>query len=165
VGRITKKIVIETGAGIELGDGVIDSGADHTTLKSSIACKLGLDPRSAPQASMESASDDVLVGHWMPVFVTIDRKQACVRAFVPVLKRTADGDEPFEIDENLVGSDFLQGSGAKLDYAQPHEETFSGLPKPSGRIGGGLFKYRPATPEESEALRRVRPCRRTRKRR
>ena len=157
MGRIVKDFSIETGGGSGSDRGLVDSGASCTTLKSSLARSLGFDPKSAGKtAAAESASDDTLVGYWLPVCLKVDKREACVKAFVPIGKMKGDGsEEPFEIDENLIGADFLQASRAMLDYSKPDDRAFSGLSKRLPKLGGGLLRFRDATAAEKRALSRL----------
>ncbi len=154
MGRIIRRFLAFTELGKADADGQIDSGADRTVLQRSVAEDLGFSAHGKkPTDTMIVANDEKICGYTLPVCLRIGERSALVDAFVPEAR--LDG-------PSLIGADFLQASGAMLDYSKPDDEAFSGRRSPPREfhVGGGMLEFRKLTPEERAALKPSDPCRR-----
>jgi hypothetical protein len=158
MGRITKPFSAKTRVGKVSGEARIDTGADRTLIAYPLACQLGLDTATAPGSVMSSASGQRMIGFSLDTYIQVDARKARVRAFVPMFTIGEKNKMRKLPPRNLIGHDFLQKSGGKLDYSKPHEEVFSG-----GKTGWP-FDWtfsNTVSPQERRALMAV-PCRRKR---
>jgi hypothetical protein len=153
MGRIIRRFRAFTDSAKVDADGQIDSGADRTVLQRSVAEDLGFSTHGKkPTDTMIVANDEKICGYTLSVCLRIGERSACVDAFVP----EAQLDGP-----SLIGADFLQASGATLDYGKPDDQAFSGRHGPlrEFHVGGGMLRFEKMTPEERAALKPSDPCR------
>lgn len=156
MGRIIKKFTAVRGTKTSTGTAQIDSGADQTVLGVQHAHRLGIDLCTTPSATLVGVGKGRLMGVESVVRVTIGKRTANVAAFVPLVRVLPSGKRQLATsEENLIGHDFLQVSGAKLDYSKEHRDVFSGYFRE---------RLRHATPGETREMREMLKCPRPAKR-
>ncbi|MBI5487106.1 MAG: aspartyl protease family protein [Deltaproteobacteria bacterium] len=158
MGRIIKEFTAEACNERVEATGKIDNGADRTVLQPELATALGFDRSRAKPLHGRTASGQQMFGHAFRVKLTVDKRTAEVEAFVPAVAISAKGEVEAVDTRNLIGTDFLQGSGASLDYSKPHDQVFSGMPE--FEIGGGWIDFDPPT---HTPRRGTGPCRKRRR--
>ena len=101
---------------------------------------------------MGGAGDARLLGYLLPVKLRVGSRTGSVEAFIPVGVVRTGINTLFSQQRNLIGVDFLQASGARLDFSRAHRGVFSGVEWfPGARAH--------VTPRESKFLRSIRACR------
>jgi len=100
------------------GRALVDGGSEDTLLNLNQACELGLNVAHAKIVDREAVGGIKVHGYELSVTVETEGKKARVRAFVPVARETEAGvREAFPRNEEpLIGQDFLQRTGANLNY-------------------------------------------------
>ena len=154
MGRVIKKFTVARKGEEAEGRACIDSAADRTIISRAVACKLDIDFETAKLAAVSGVGGR-LVGYEVPVTIDVGEHGARVKAFVPAGRLTDDGEIAPARQRSLIGHDFLQKTGAKLDYSRQHSQVFSGLPEVPTPL-----KHERVTAAERRALRRLKPCRR-----
>ena len=151
MGRLRKTFVAKVGKTKVKGKALIDTGSDKTTISVADACRLGLDKQTAEPVVGVGVRGGRVRGYFFEgVEVRIGKRKARLTVVA------TDDTNP------TVGHDFLQRSGAKLDYEQPHREVFSGVRnvKSAKKIDpkeGGL-QFRRVFGKEAAAVRRAISC-------
>ena len=155
MGTIRLRFKAKRGTRREVFSAVVDTGADVTNLNLETACELGLDPRSAKQITMQVAGGAKLFGFKLDN-VELSRGKRVAKlpfVFVPTEVRVGEVTESVaRNDEQLIGHDFLQAAGAKLDYGT-HELRGSGSKRPVS--AHPKAKIRNATPIERAQMRAI----------
>ena len=140
-----KRITVRTGGGPQTGEAIIDPASPTTMLTLELARRLGVDPRNAVRPGTILVGGERLTGFRIPVIIKVGGRDACVDGFVPCKRRKNAKEEDFELEVCVIGTDFFEAL----------ERKPKGVPRIG--LGGSTFrKFRPATPEEKEILRKFR---------
>lgn len=127
MGRIFKKFTASFGDKTVSDTAQIDSGSDVSILRPELAQRLKIDPENITLSVGKGIGEQHVMGIELPVRIAIDSSAATVTAFVPVATIGDDNKvKDIHTERNLIGADFLQATGAKLDYSRPHNLVFSG---------------------------------------
>ena len=134
----------------------MDTGADRTVLDRRTAEAIGFDARRATPGTLV-AGKTKYDGASFPVDIQVGRRRALVDVFVPADCR---------FDERIIGHDFLQASGARLDFGKEHRSVFGGsaMREPSG-AGSRVLPTKSARQAARIRARMVRTCPAPKKRR
>src|SRR5207249_11502875 len=103
----------------------IDSGADVTLVRRDVGEQIGLDLENDMPIAIGGVGGRVL-GFEVPAKVTVGRSSAQLKVAVPIGRYDAKTRQIRTVkqDENLLGHDFLQATGAKIDFSRGHDDAF-----------------------------------------
>jgi hypothetical protein len=136
---------------------LVDTGADVTNINLNTACDLGLNPKTAKKSFQHVPGGVLVTGfelhdvHIQFRLRNVNRHATLPRVFVPTETEIVDANGQLHIttvprnEEQLIGHDFLQASGAQLDFAK---DELQGRPPRTLQRG----PLRPATPAQRARL-------------
>ncbi len=150
MGRINKSFTVRAGGVQVRSVGKVDSGADVSLVRLDIGRRLGIDPATSDVIAVGGIGNQRTVGFSLPATIEIDGSEAKLDLAVPVGTVDARGHlTTFEQKNNLIGHDFLQATGARLDFSEGRGRFVAG--KCTQRVDDvELLKI---TPREERALR------------
>lgn len=153
MGEIRLRFKAQRGTKREIFTAFVDGGADMTNLNLDTACELGLDTSRPPAAQMKLPGGAILRGYELSnVELSRGRRRAKISVFVPVevqIGKTRRKVPPD--DEQLIGHDFLQAAGAKVDYST-HDLQSAHQPTRGIIVGMRRGIYRRLTSAEAATL-------------
>jgi hypothetical protein len=127
MGRIVKPFTVTYGNTSVSDSAQIDTGADMSILKRELAKQLEISESDVTLSLGEGVGKGGIFGIEIPVKIRVEDSEAAVTAFVPLAEISEDNKaKDMDAKNNLIGVDFLQATGAKLDYSKPHKSVFSG---------------------------------------
>jgi len=148
MGRILKPFTATTPGHRVAGVARIDTGADRTVLQPALARQLGFDPDSAPEGAVWGVGRTRVPGHYFRARISVGGAETELEVFVPAGPLGKAGTiKHQEQGRNLIGADFLQKTGRRLDFSRRHSEVL----QDGGEVGE--VEETTITPEESAALR------------
>ena len=122
---------------------LVDTGAETTIITRQQARALGVGSSQGEPAVITTYDGSRIAGFSTKAEVRVGKRRAEVKVFVPTYHVNVSNEiQERARDRPIVGVDFLQQSGAKLDFAKPHalvfegatvEPRFVGRPKPMSK--------------------------------
>ncbi len=125
MGRIHKRFTVRNEHGQASAVGKVDTGADVTLVRLDIGRRLGADTLTSKGVTIGGIGGQRVVGLEVPATVKIGASEAQLALAVPVGVVDNHGNfTPRAQKINLIGHDFLQATGAALDFSRSGAQAF-----------------------------------------